>query len=63
MNTTPVTATHWLDVALRLLPEGEPTLLGMRAKTLGVTGRLAESRDVLHEVLALQPAQPSEQRA
>ena len=32
----------------------------MRAKTLGVTGRLAESRDVLHEVLALQP---SEQRA
>jgi DNA-binding NarL/FixJ family response regulator len=69
MNTTPATATRWLQVALRLLPEAESTLalrlrlLGMRAKALGVTGRLAESRDVLHEVLALLPAQPPEQRA
>jgi DNA-binding CsgD family transcriptional regulator len=35
----------------------------MRAKALGVTGRLAESRDVLHEVLALLPARPPEQHA
>jgi AAA ATPase domain len=69
VNTTPATAAHWLEVALRLLPEAESTLairlrlLGLRAKALGVTGRLAESRDVLHEVLALLPAQPAAERA
>ncbi|MBV9142640.1 MAG: hypothetical protein JO115_17295 [Pseudonocardiales bacterium] len=69
MNTTPASAAHWLEVALRLLPATDSTLalrldlLGRRAKALGVTGRLAESRDVLHEVLALLPAQPAEQRA
>jgi DNA-binding CsgD family transcriptional regulator/tetratricopeptide (TPR) repeat protein len=69
MNTTPASAAHWLEVALRLLPAADSTLkrrlelLGLRAKALGVTGRLAESRDVLHEVLALLPAQPAEQRA
>ncbi|MGH3898845.1 MAG: LuxR C-terminal-related transcriptional regulator, partial [Pseudonocardiaceae bacterium] len=60
---------HWLEVALRLLPESESTLeirlrsLSLRAKALGVTGRLAESRDLMHELLALLPAQPSEVRA
>lgn len=69
MNTTPTTAAHWLEVALRLLPEAESTLamrlglLGMRAQALGVTGRLADSRDVLHDVLALLPAHAAELRA
>lgn len=69
INTTPATAAHWLQAALRLLPDGDSTramrlaLLGMRAKALGVTGRLAESRDVLHDVLALLPAPAAELRA
>ncbi len=69
VNTAPATAVHWLEVALRLLPAVESTramrldMLCMRAQALGVTGKLAESRDGLHEMLALLPAQPAEQRA
>ena len=69
MNTAPSTAAHWLEAALRLLP-ADPAeeqmrlgLLGMLAKALGVTGELQRSREVLHEVLALMPADPAVPRA
>ena len=61
MRVTPATAAHWLQAALRLLP-GEPAtvaarleLLNLRAQALGITGRLAESRDLLGEILRLLP--------
>jgi DNA-binding CsgD family transcriptional regulator len=69
MNTAPSTAAHWLQAALRLLP-ADPAeeqmrlgLLGMLAKALGVTGELQRSREVLHEVLGLMPAEPAVPRA
>ncbi|WP_246489884.1 helix-turn-helix transcriptional regulator [Kutzneria kofuensis] len=69
MHTTPATAAHWLEVTLRLLPDdatAQPmrlSLLGMRARALGVTGRLADSRELLHEALRLLPAESAEERA
>jgi DNA-binding CsgD family transcriptional regulator len=68
MHSAPATAAHWLQAALRLLPDDATSLLarlemlGMRAKALGVTGRLRESRDALHELLRLLPAEFAEQR-
>jgi tetratricopeptide (TPR) repeat protein len=69
MHTAPASAVHWLRAALRLLadsPDAALTRLGLLlllARALGVTGRLAESRDALHEVLRLLPSEPAEQRA
>jgi ATP/maltotriose-dependent transcriptional regulator MalT len=61
----PAEAGHWLSMALRLLPdEGEDNgednarhleLLGDMAAYLGISGRLWEARDALHEVLRLLP--------
>ncbi|MFF5209783.1 AAA family ATPase [Streptosporangium sp. NPDC000396] len=56
--TAPATCAHWLEVVLRLLPgtserkamRGELMLL--RARALGVSGALKESRDLLHEVIS-----------
>jgi DNA-binding CsgD family transcriptional regulator len=68
MPTTPASAAHWLEVALRLLPDQASTLerrlglLAQRARALGVTGRFAESRDVLHQVLGLTPLDATGQR-
>lgn len=62
MHATPAAAAAWLGSALRLLP-GDPgstdtrlQLLNLRARALGVTGRLSESRDLLSEILRLLPA-------
>lgn len=67
MSTTPASTAHWVGVALELLDESATDqrlmLLGLRAKALGVTGQLGRSRDVLHEVLRLMPAEPAEPRA
>ncbi|QXJ23895.1 AAA family ATPase [Actinomadura graeca] len=55
--TDPERASHWLEVALQAFPEGrmEPRkrieLLLLRSRTLGLAGRLSESRDLLHQVL------------
>jgi len=61
MRVTPAAAAHWLQAALRLLP-GEPgtvgarlELLNLRAQALGITGRLAESRELLGQILELLP--------
>jgi hypothetical protein len=69
MNTAPSTAAHWRRTALRLLP-ADPAqesmrlvLLGMLAKGLGVTGEFERSREALHEVLTLMPAEPAVPRA
>ncbi|MFD8735935.1 helix-turn-helix transcriptional regulator [Streptomyces sp. NPDC059618] len=56
-GTAPATSAHWLDVVLLLLPDDlehlaarrELTLL--RARALGMSGRLKESRNLLHQVM------------
>jgi DNA-binding CsgD family transcriptional regulator/tetratricopeptide (TPR) repeat protein len=62
----PAAAAHWLDAALRLLgPEDARrlALLGPLATALAATGRLAEARARLLEVLALLPPGTSVLRA
>lgn len=68
MHASPAAAAHWLASALRLLPEDPACtglrlqLLQLRANVAGVTGRLAESRDLIGEILhRLAPG--TEQRA
>ena len=69
MHTAPATAADLLRAALRLLPHDASAaperlrLQGMRARALGVTGRLQESRDALHEVIRLLPAGYAAERA
>ncbi|MFE7840822.1 AAA family ATPase [Streptomyces sp. NPDC057474] len=59
--TAPASSVHWLGVALANLPD-EPQHTAMRrdlmlrrARALGVCGGLRESRDLLHEVIAMSP--------
>lgn len=69
VHSAPATAAHWLQAALRLLPDDDTAMLqrldmlGMRARALGVIGRLHDSRDAMHELLALVPAAFAEPRA
>jgi len=57
MSTSPLTAAHWYGVALGLLPHNEEflprrfELSFLVARALGLGGRFAESRDLLHEIL------------
>ncbi|MEE1763407.1 ATP-binding protein [Streptomyces sp. SP18BB07] len=59
--TAPASSAHWLEVALRHLPDTPPyaalrrDLMLRRARALGVCGGLRESRDLLHEVIAMSP--------
>jgi ATP/maltotriose-dependent transcriptional regulator MalT len=68
LNTSPATAAHWLRAALRALGADESSLplrvelLSLYAQALGATGRLNESRQALHEVLGLLPAEQAAQR-
>ncbi|MGI5196757.1 helix-turn-helix transcriptional regulator [Streptomyces sp. CA-288835] len=62
--TAPATSAHWSGAVLRILPD-TPQHLGtrrelmlLRARTLGVTGALRESRDLLHEVIDLPDGEP-----
>jgi DNA-binding CsgD family transcriptional regulator len=59
--TAPASSAHWLGVALGHLPD-QPQhavlrrdLMLRRARVLGVCGGLRESRDLLHEVIAMSP--------
>ncbi|MES5823252.1 AAA family ATPase [Streptomyces sp. RG80] len=61
VSTAPASSAHWLGVALTHLPD-EPQhatlrrdLMLRRARALGVCGGLQESRDLLHEVIAMSP--------
>jgi DNA-binding CsgD family transcriptional regulator len=68
-HTAPAPAARLAAAALRLLPNDVSStpqrlvLLGLRARALGVTGRLHESREALHEVLQLIPPELAEERA
>ncbi|NRN65983.1 LuxR family transcriptional regulator [Kibdelosporangium sp. 4NS15] len=66
MTEVPATAAQWLQVALDLLPPGEPRLrqrlLTMTGRALAITGRLAESRDLLRTALAELPREDAETR-
>ncbi|MDF5757112.1 LuxR family transcriptional regulator [Spongiactinospora sp. TRM90649] len=61
----PVTAAHWLESALRLLPETAERLelLLELAHVQSVSGRLAEGRDTARELLRLLPAGDYARRA
>jgi DNA-binding CsgD family transcriptional regulator len=60
-DTVPAVAAHWLRTALDLLPADGPAtpdrtvLLDQLARALGVAGQLVESRQVMHELLAVLP--------
>ncbi|MCK9902519.1 AAA family ATPase [Frankia sp. Cpl3] len=67
VKSDPRLAARWLRVALRVLPRNargnvadpgrELELRLLLAQALGVSGRLAESREILHEVLRASPAE------
>jgi DNA-binding NarL/FixJ family response regulator len=69
LHRSPAVAAHWLRTALRLVPDDPMALLtrldllGMRARALALSGRLADSRDALHELRRLLPAELPELRA
>ena len=64
--TAPASSAHWLGVALTHLPDHPQhatlrrDLMLRRARALGVCGGLRESRDLLHEVIAMSPADGTE---
>ncbi|WP_327436260.1 MULTISPECIES: helix-turn-helix transcriptional regulator [unclassified Streptomyces] len=57
-STAPTSCAHWLQAALRLLPDTvehgpeRRDLMLRRARALGVAGGLRESRDLLHKVIS-----------
>ncbi|MGW3651227.1 helix-turn-helix transcriptional regulator [Streptomyces sp. NPDC000878] len=66
--TAPATSAHWLDIVLRLLPDTPEhlaerrELLLLRARALGVSGGLKESRDLLHRVIDMPGADDDDVR-
>lgn len=69
MSTSPLTAAHWFQVALRLLPRAEELAqqrfeLSYRlARALVLGGRFAASRDLLHELLDTRAADAAADRS
>ncbi|WP_344663491.1 helix-turn-helix transcriptional regulator [Catenulispora yoronensis] len=61
VRTAPDQAVHWCRVALRWLAQGgvhqgcRAEVLLLLARTLGGSGQLEESRELLHEILRLEP--------
>jgi ATP/maltotriose-dependent transcriptional regulator MalT len=66
MPEAPSTAAHWLQVALDLLPPGQPhlrqQLLTLTGKAFAVTGRLPESRALLRQALTELPTEDTDAR-
>lgn len=68
MHTSPAAAVHWLRLALRVLPEEHEgdrrrlELMLLLARALGAMGKPGESRDLLHGILHLIPAETSNLR-
>jgi DNA-binding CsgD family transcriptional regulator len=64
MSSAPAAAAHWLRVTLDILPDDAAhaqqrlAVLLLLTRALGVAGRAAESRDLLHEILRLVPLRP-----
>ncbi|MGW2520690.1 helix-turn-helix transcriptional regulator [Streptomyces sp. NPDC001617] len=58
----PATSAHWLQVVLRILPDSREhlakrgELMLLRARALGMSGGLKESRDLLHQVMDMPEA-------
>jgi DNA-binding SARP family transcriptional activator len=67
LHSSPGTAAHWLGAALRIVPDGHPhvslPLLALRSQGLALSGRLAESRDVLHLLRQAMPPEVTPDRA
>jgi DNA-binding SARP family transcriptional activator len=67
LHSSPGTAAHWLGAALRIVPDGHPhltfPLLALQAQSLALSGRLAESRDVLHRLRQALPPEVTLERA
>ncbi|WP_432825938.1 helix-turn-helix transcriptional regulator [Dactylosporangium sp. CA-092794] len=65
----PAAAGHWLQAALRLVPDTPESLLvrldllSLRARAAALVGRLEDSRARLHELRRLLPAELVEQHA
>ena len=64
LYSAPAVAAHWFRAALRLLPASacRHAVLDRLARALGMSGRLVESREAMHELLTLLP-RSSERRA
>jgi len=64
MSSAPASGAHWLRVALDLLPDDAAhaqqrlDVLLLLTRALGVAGRAAEGRDLLHEILRRIPLRP-----
>ncbi|MEV0276764.1 AAA family ATPase [Streptomyces sp. NPDC050610] len=60
----PALASRWLDAVLGVLPDAPEhldtrcELMLARARTLGTTGAVKESRDLLHQLIGLRPPDP-----
>ncbi|TWP45733.1 AAA family ATPase [Lentzea tibetensis] len=69
LHSSPAASVRWLVAAEHLLPDEAETaalrldLLSMRALALALTGKLRESREAVHELLSLLPAEMSDLRA
>ncbi|WP_158647618.1 BTAD domain-containing putative transcriptional regulator [Actinoplanes sp. ATCC 53533] len=69
LHSSPAAAAHWLGAALRIIPDDVAAmparleLLTMRAQALSLGGRLVQSRDALHDLLRLVPAEAAGMRA
>jgi DNA-binding NarL/FixJ family response regulator len=65
MSSAPATAAHWLRAALAIIPDDPAhaqqrvTILLLLTRALGVAGCLAESRELLHEILRVVPLRPA----
>jgi DNA-binding SARP family transcriptional activator len=67
LHSSPGTAAHWLGVALRIAPDGHPhvtlPLLALQSQSLAISGRVADSRDVLHRLRQAMPPEVTLERA
>jgi DNA-binding CsgD family transcriptional regulator len=69
LHRSPAVAAHWLETALRLVPDDPAALLvrldllSMTARALVLSGRLVDSREALDELRRLVPAEMAEMRA
>jgi DNA-binding CsgD family transcriptional regulator len=65
MSSAPGTAAHWLKVALEIIPDDAQhaqqrlEILLKLTRALGAAGHLAESRELMHEILRLVPMRPA----
>jgi DNA-binding CsgD family transcriptional regulator len=65
MSSAPGTAAHWLKIALEIMPDDAEhaqqrlEILLRLTRALGAAGHVAESRELMHEILRLVPMRPA----